>query len=71
MSEHDGGWAGYERLVIKELGDLSASQQRIEDKLEALGIDVAMLKVKAGMWGAVAGMIPAAVAVLMTMAGGS
>lgn len=67
----DNGWAGYQRLVLKELSDLSTGQQRMEDKLEGLVVDVAMLKVKAGVWGAAAGMIPAAVAILMMTLGGS
>jgi hypothetical protein len=57
----------YDRLVLFRLDAMSTDMQRIEDKVEALLIDVAMLKVKAGAWGAVAGMIPAAVAVILTI----
>lgn len=64
------GWEGYERLVMSKLEDLGADIHRVEDKVEALLIDVAMLKVKAGVWGAVAGLIPASVAVIFMVLGG-
>ncbi len=63
------GWEGYERLVMSKLEDLGADIHRVEDKVEALLIDVAMLKVKAGVWGAVAGLIPASVAVVLMVVG--
>jgi hypothetical protein len=55
----------YDRLVLYRLDALAGDLSRVEDKVEALLIDVAMLKVKAGVWGAVAGMIPAAVGVVL------
>ena len=55
----------YDRLVLFRLDALGTDLQRVEDKVEALLIDVAMLKVKAGVWGAVAGLIPASVAVVL------
>lgn len=64
------GWPEYQRLVLKTLSDLTDGQQRVEDKLEALTIDVAMLKVKAGVWGAAAGMVPALAILLLGLAGG-
>jgi hypothetical protein len=58
---------GYSKLVLFRLDALATDVQRVEDKVETLLIDVAMLKVKAGVWGAVAGMVPAAVAVTLTV----
>lgn len=63
------GWEGYERLVMSKLNELGGDIQRVEDKVETLLIDVAMLKVKAGVWGAVAGLIPASVAVVFMLTG--
>lgn len=57
----------YDRLVLFRLDSLAGDLLRVEDKVEALLIDVAMLKVKAGLWGAVAGMIPAAVAIVVAV----
>ena len=64
------GWGGYEKLVLSKLDDLDDGLHRVEDKVESILIDVAMLKVKAGVWGAVAGLIPASVAVIFMVLGG-
>jgi hypothetical protein len=61
------GWDGYEKLVLDKLNRLDEGLLRVEDKVEALTIDVAMLKVKAGVWGATAGLIPASVGFIMVM----
>ena len=57
----------YDRLVLFRLDALGKDLQRVEDKVETLLIDVAMLKVKAGAWGALAGCVPAAVAIVLTL----
>lgn len=59
-------WESYQKLVLDKLVTLAKDVARIEDKLEVLTVDVAMLKVKAGMWGALAGLVPAAVALVLT-----
>lgn len=64
MSE---GGDAYGKLVLFRLDALAVDVQRIEDKVEALLIDVAMLKVKAGVWGAVAGAIPATIGIVLTL----
>lgn len=58
---------GFVKLVSYRLDDMAAGLQRVEDKVETLLIDVAMLKVKSGIWGAVAGMIPASIAVVLSV----
>jgi uncharacterized protein with PhoU and TrkA domain len=60
----------YGKLVLFRLDALAEDVQRVEDKVEALLIDVAMLKVKAGVWGAVAGAIPSTIAVAMMLVAG-
>lgn len=57
-------------LVIWRLDDLAKGLERVEDKVDGLLIDVAMLKVKAGVWGAVAGLIPAGVAAVILVVSG-
>lgn len=64
------GWDAYAKLVMDKLETLQGDIHSVEDKLETLMIDVAMLKVKAGMWGAVAGFVPGACAVLLVILGG-
>lgn len=57
----EGGWA----LVLWRLNDQGRTLERLEDKVDSVMIDVAMLKVKAGIWGAVAGLIPASLALAL------
>jgi hypothetical protein len=59
----------YNRLVLYRLDELAKGLERVEAKVEGLVIDVAMLKVKAGVWGATAGMIPAAITILLSLTG--
>lgn len=57
----------YDRLVLFRLDALGKDIGRLEDKVETLLIDVAMLKVKAGAWGAIAGCVPAGVAIVLSL----
>lgn len=70
MAEHNAR-DSYDRLILHRLDALGEDVQRIEGKVETLLIDVAMLKVKSGVWGAVAGCIPAAVAIVVAVVLGS
>ena len=47
-----------EDLILKRL-------DRMENKLDLCMVDIAGLKVKAGVWGALAGLIPAVIAMGM------
>lgn len=57
------GWSGYRRLILRNFEQLGEQIVSIETKIDRLRdrdisdmkIDIAMLKVKAGMWGAVGG----------------
>jgi hypothetical protein len=61
---NDNGWGKYQIMVLEKLDDLEERGKCIEKKVGDLRVDVAQLKVKAGVWGAVAGFIGAAVPVL-------
>jgi hypothetical protein len=63
------GWSAYERLVMDKLDTLEERVDALDEKLTLVRIDVAGLKVRAGVWGAVAGMIPALVTSLAVLAG--
>lgn len=65
------GWSAYEKLVMTQLAQLENDMQAVDEKITLLRIDVAQLKVKAGIWGAVAGLIPGVVMVLATLVAGS
>lgn len=64
------GWSAYEKMVINRLDQLERDTAAIDDKLTLLRIDVAQLKIKAGLWGATAGVVPALIGTLITVTRG-
>ena len=54
----DNGWSRYEKMVMEKLDDHDYKFGLIENKLTAIQVDIATLKVKAGVWGGVAGLVP-------------
>jgi len=65
MADLNDGWSKYEKMVIEKLDDHDAKFSHIEDKLTQIQVDIATLKVKAGVWGGVGGMIPAIIAIVL------
>ena len=61
----DNGWSKYEKMVIDKLDDHDGKFSGIEDKLTQIQVDIATLKVKAGVWGGIGGLIPAIIAIVM------
>ena len=61
----DNGWSKYEKMVIEKLEDHDDKFNGIEDKLTQIQVDIATLKVKAGVWGGIGGLIPAIIAIVM------
>ena len=59
------GWDQYQKLVIDKLGEHDEKFSSIESKLMKIQVDLATLKVKAGIWGGIAGMIPVVIAIVM------
>lgn len=70
-------WGEYRRLILSELERISRDMENLNDKLDKfrqdeiskIKIDVAMLKVKAGAWGAIGGLMVALSAVLLKALG--
>lgn len=56
-------WGKYQRLVLAELERHNRWLASLDSKLDDLRVDMAMLRVKSGLWGAAAGL--AAVAVML------
>lgn len=52
------GWSKWERHVIEELRRLSKGHDDIKNEIRQIAIDIASLKTRAAVWGAVAGSIP-------------
>lgn len=59
------GWKLWSKHVLIELERLNKKCENIESKLNRMSLDIAMLKIKAGIWGAVAGAVPVAIALLV------
>jgi len=59
-------WREYKLLVMSELNRLARSINSIDKKLDSIREDVIALKVKAGIWGLVGGIIPATVAIIVS-----
>ena len=53
-------WPEYQELVLKMLEDHSEGLEGLREDMTKLRIEVAMLKVKSGIWGAAAGLIAVA-----------
>jgi hypothetical protein len=64
----DEDWNEYRRLVLAELTRLTERIDGLSAQISRLESDVAVLKseirLKSGVWGAIAGAIPAAVAIV-------
>ena len=52
------GWSRYEKMVMEKLDDHDDKFGLIENKLTQIQVDIATLKVKAGVWGGIAGLVP-------------
>ena len=61
----DNGWSKYEKMVIDKLDDHDDKFNGIESKLTQIQVDIATLKVKAGIWGGIGGLIPVVIAIVM------
>ena len=63
----DTGWTEWSKYVLKELERLNSTQEAIEKRLNSIEVEIGMLKVKAGVWGALAGGVPAVIAIVLTV----
>ena len=52
------GWSKYEKMVIDKLDEHNNKFNDIESKLTQIQVDIATLKVKASVWGGLAGLVP-------------
>ena len=64
MAENN-GWSKYEKMVIDKLDDHDDKFNGIEHKLTQIQVDIATLKVKAGVWGGIGGLFPVIIAIVM------
>jgi hypothetical protein len=56
------GWKAWGNHVLVELKRLNEGQVRMENKMNKVHVDLAMLKVKSGLWGLLGASIPVIIA---------
>ena len=61
----DESWDSYQRLVLDKLAAHGERLGCIDKKVSDLRVDLAALKIRAGLWGAIAGALPALVVAVM------
>jgi hypothetical protein len=68
MSEN--GWSEYSKLVMSELDKHGDKLEKISEQMIRHGEELAQLRVKAGIWGAVSGTVVAIGSYIMTRVSG-
>jgi hypothetical protein len=64
-NQNQNGWNEWSRHVLKELERLNTNYENLQEEISLVKIEIAMLKVKAGVWGLVAGAIPVAIGIVL------
>ena len=64
-SAHGDSWYEYQRLVLSELDRLNTVTGNTNTVVVEMSKEIAMLKVKSGLWGAAAGVLPVAVLLIV------
>ena len=54
----ENGWSEYKRTILRQLEDLERENDKLREELTRTKIEVAMLNVKAGVFGLVGGLLP-------------
>lgn len=58
MEEGRNGWPEWGKFVLKELERLNDCYDAQVKQIQQMQVEIAMLKVKSGIWGGIAGLIP-------------
>jgi len=64
---NENGWNEWSKHVLAELMRLDNGQKEMNTTQNKILVEIAMLKVKAGVWGALAGLIPAGIAIVVAV----
>ena len=59
--EETNGWGQYSKLVMLKLDEHQKLLETINGELTKIHVEIAMLKVKSGLWGFAGGAVPLAV----------
>ena len=60
----DNGFSKWENYILKELKRLGDVVKEFNGKLDDINVAIGVLKVKSGVWGAIAGLVPASIVIL-------
>ena len=63
--ENQNGWNEWSRHVLAELTRLNDGYENLGNSIQDIRVEIAMLKVKSGIWGAIGACIPVAIGLLM------
>lgn len=63
------GWQEYQRLVLHELKAHTDAIDALEQRNNKQDIQISVLQVKAGLWGALGGFVPAAIFLVLKFIG--
>ena len=55
----DNGFSKWQEYILQELKRLGEVIDKFDGKLDKINVAIAVLRVKSGIWGAIAGLIPA------------
>lgn len=69
LTPNDDGWTEWSRYVLKELERLSKAYEGIRADVMLIRTELATLKVRAGIWGAIGAAIPIAIVLLIQTLG--
>lgn len=59
----DNAWNEWSKFVLKELDRLSTCYESLDEKMGQIRTEIAMLKVKSGIWGLIGAAIPVAIGI--------
>lgn len=62
---NNSSWKEWSKYVLKELERLNTCYERLDDRLDTVASEIAMLRVKAGVWGLAGGIIPLAIIIIL------
>jgi len=61
------GWNQWSKHILAELERLNSCYKTLDEKVQQIREDIAMLKVKSGVWGIVGGSIPVIIWILLRL----
>jgi hypothetical protein len=61
----DNGWGEWKNLVLEEIRSQKKTVENMQKTLESINVDIARLKIKAGIWGTIGGAIVIGISILI------